>query len=106
MHGGSGQRNILCLRAWLATAYAQAHALFLLKGLPPRGPRREALQRALSVAMNLTHNNAAGAAAVVHAKGLEVAAGILDSVLGPPEDEPALVAIADRCAAGLLLLLY
>ena len=75
----------------------QAQALFLERGVPGRGPRREALQAALSVAMNLTHNNAAGCAAVLGAGGLAAAAQLLDAVLGPPEEDAAFVAIADRC---------
>ena len=51
----------------------------------------------LSVLMNLTHNNAAGTAAVMGAGGLAAAAHVVDSVLGPPEEEALFVRIADRC---------
>ena len=66
-------------------------------GAPSRGLRRDCLQCMLSVLMNLTHNNAAGTAAVVAAGGLEAAAHVVDSVLGPPEEEALFVRIADRC---------
>ena len=66
-------------------------------GFPGGGPRRDALQRMLSVAMNLTHNNGPGCAAVLAGDGLAMAARLLDAVLGPPEEEPAFVCIADRC---------
>ena len=74
----------------------QAQALFLERGVHGQGPRREALHSALSVAMNLTHNNAPGCSAVLAAGGLDTAARLLDAVLGPPEEEAAFVAIADR----------
>lgn len=91
-----------------APVCAQAQALFLRAGVPGRGPRREALLQLLAVALNLTHNNDAGAEAVLGAGGLGMAAGLLGSVLGPPEEEAALVRIADRRAAltpGLHLIL-
>lgn len=66
-------------------------------GAPSRGLRRDCLQCMLSVLMNLTHNNAAGTAAVVAAGGLEAAAHVVDSVLGPPEEDTLFVRIADRC---------
>ena len=50
----------------------------------------------LSVLMNLTHNNAAGTAAVAAAGGLKAAAHIVDGVLGPTEEEAIFVRIADR----------
>jgi len=78
----------------------QVTALFSSStGAPSRGLRRDCLQCILSVLMNLTHNNAAGTAAVVAAGGLEAAAHVVDSVLGPPEEEALFVRIADRCRA-------
>ncbi len=65
-------------------------------GAPGRGPWRECLQCMLSVLMNLTHNNAAGTAAVAAAGGLKAAAHIVDGVLGPTEEEAIFVRIADR----------
>ena len=65
-------------------------------GAPSRGLWRDSLQCMLSVLMNLTHNNTGGTSAVVAAGGLEAAAQVVDSVLGPPEEEAAFVRIADR----------
>ncbi len=66
------------------------------KGVPARGPHREALQCMLSVLMNLTHDNGAGCTAVIVAGGLSTAASLVDAILGPPEDEAIFVRIADR----------
>ena len=81
-------------------ALLQVTAIFPNSAGPPsKGLRRDCLQCMLSVLMNLTHNNAAGTAAVVAARGLEAAACVVDSVLGPPEEEALFVRIADRCRA-------
>ncbi|KAK9909835.1 hypothetical protein WJX75_008174 [Coccomyxa subellipsoidea] len=80
--------------AWLvrqAQTFAPAD-----KGVPARGPHRDALQRMLSVLMNLTHNNGPGCAAVLGADGLQTVIALIDSLLGPPEEEAAFVCIADR----------
>ena len=64
--------------------------------MPARGAHREALQCMLSVLMNLTHDNGTGCAGVIGAGGLGAATGLIDSILGPPEEEPMFVRIADR----------
>ena len=76
---------------------AQAQVLAPVeKGVPGRGPYRDALQCMLSVLMNLTHNNGPGCAAILSADGLRTVICIIDAVLGPPEEEAIFVRIADR----------
>lgn len=76
---------------------AQAQVLAPVeKGVPGRGPYRDALQCMLSVLMNLTHNNGPGCAAILWADGLHTVISLIDAVLGPPEEEAIFVRIADR----------
>lgn len=58
------------------------------------GPRRECLHAALSVLMNVTHNNVPGCAAVMTAGGVRAVAGLLDRLLGPATPP------ADGCDGG------
>jgi hypothetical protein len=94
--------DILCLSIYASQGrrgdfFGQVAVLFPVeKGAPTRGMLRDALQCMLSVLMNLTHDNAAGCTAVVGAGGLATAAGIIDSILGPLEEEAVFVRLADR----------
>ncbi len=55
----------------------------------------------LSVLMNLTHNNGPGCSAVLGADGLQTVIGLIDALLGPPEEEADFVRIADRCSPAI-----
>ncbi|BDA42662.1 hypothetical protein COCOBI_03-5550 [Coccomyxa sp. Obi] len=92
--GNNACQQPLTFPAWLVR---QAQVLAPVeKGVPGRGPYRDALQCMLSVLMNLTHNNAPGCAAILWANGLQTVICLIDAVLGPPEEEAIFVRIADR----------